>query len=66
MTTWRTDRQAAQTKESIYLYIQLTGNVSITQNGREAVLRAGDFTLVDCVGANSFVVSFGRIKKPCP
>ena len=38
MTTWRTERQAAQTKELTYVYIQLTGNVSITQNGREAVL----------------------------
>jgi AraC-like DNA-binding protein len=59
MTTWRTERQAAQTKESTYVYIQLTGDVSITQNGREAVLRSGDFTLVDCVGANSFVHSAG-------
>jgi AraC-like DNA-binding protein len=54
LTTWRTARQAAKDKDSVYLYFQLSGTVRICQNGRECALQAGDFTLVDTVGANSF------------
>jgi AraC-like DNA-binding protein len=57
MTTWRTPEQAAKSSATIYLYIQLSGNACITQDGREALLQRGDLTLVDTAAANSFVHS---------
>lgn len=58
VTTWRTARQATQaSKETVYVYLQLDGEVTITQNGREAVVRNGDIALVDAIGSSSFTHS---------
>jgi AraC-like DNA-binding protein len=57
MTTWRTPDQVSKSAATVYLYLQLSGTVCITQDGREALLRSGDFALVDTATATSFVHS---------
>jgi AraC-like DNA-binding protein len=58
LTTWRTPRQAAtQSKETVYVYLQLDGQVTITQHGRETAVRNGDIVLVDTIGTSSFTHS---------
>jgi AraC family transcriptional activator of tynA and feaB len=62
VTTWRTARQVARSKETVYVCIQTAGSVRISQNGREVLLQSGDLTLVDNVTPNTFASSAGSSK----
>ncbi len=62
VTTWRTSRQVAQSKDSVYVCVQLAGSVRISQNGRDVLLQSGDVTLVDNATPSSFVSSVGSKK----
>jgi AraC-like DNA-binding protein len=62
VTTWRTARQVAQSKDTIFLCAQVTGSTKIGQNGRDVLLQSGDLTLVDNAAPSSFT-SAGGSKK---
>lgn len=57
MTAWRTKRQAAQLTDIVHIAVQLGGSVRITQDGREAELKNGDFCIVDAGRLGTFVQS---------
>jgi AraC-like DNA-binding protein len=62
VSTWRTARQVAQSKNSVFICSQISGTTRISQNGRDAVLQAGDLTLVDNATASTFVSSIASKK----
>lgn len=62
VTTWRTARQIAQSKDSIFICTQISGSTRISQNGRDALLQSGDLTLVDNAAPSGFVSSIGSKK----
>jgi len=62
VTTWRTARQVAQSKDSIFICLQVSGSTRISQNGRDAHLRNGDMALVDNAAPSGFVSSIGSKK----
>lgn len=47
VTAWRTRRQVAQAKDSIFVCVQLVGSVRLSQFDREVCLANGDATLFD-------------------
>lgn len=59
LSTWRTSRQLAQSKNSVFICAQISGSTRISQNGRDVVLKAGDLTLVDNAAASTFECSTG-------
>jgi AraC-like DNA-binding protein len=62
VTSWRTARQIAQSKDSIFICSQVSGSTRISQNGRDALLQSGDLTLVDNAAPSGFVSSIGSKK----
>jgi AraC family transcriptional activator of tynA and feaB len=52
-----TQRQAALLGDVVHILVQLSGSVKIEQNGREALLRTSDLSLVDIQRPASFVQS---------
>jgi AraC-like DNA-binding protein len=62
MTTWRTRRQVAQSRDSVFVCAQLTGSVRISQNGRDAILQPADLALVDNASASTFVSTLNSKK----
>lgn len=62
VSTWRTSRQIAQSKNSVFICSQLSGSTRISQNGRDTFLQSGDLTLVDNAAPSTFV-STGSCKK---
>jgi AraC-like DNA-binding protein len=62
VTTWRTARQVAQSKDTIFICSQVSGSTTISQNGRDALLQSGDLTLVDNAAPSSFVSSIDSKK----
>jgi AraC-like DNA-binding protein len=52
LTTWRTPRQIAQSRDTVVVCVQVTGQAAFRTNGREALLRSGDLVLIDSAVAN--------------
>jgi AraC-like DNA-binding protein len=52
LTTWRTRRQIARSRETVLVYAQVTGRARFRQNDREAHLRSSDLVLLDGAVAN--------------
>lgn len=59
VTTWRTPRQVARSRETVFICAQVSGSTRINQNGRDALLQCGDLTLVDNAASSGFVSSLG-------
>jgi AraC-like DNA-binding protein len=62
VTTWRTRRQAARSKDTVFVCADMSGTLQVSQNGRDAVLNCGDLTLVDNAAPNMCVSSPGSEK----
>jgi AraC-like DNA-binding protein len=62
VTTWRTAKQIAQSKDTVFICAQTAGATRINQNGRDAFLQCGDLTLVDNGVSSRFVSTIGSKK----
>jgi AraC-like DNA-binding protein len=62
VTTWRTAKQVAQSKDTVFICAQTAGATRINQNGRDAFLQCGDLTLVDNAVPSEFVSTVGSKK----
>lgn len=62
VTTWRTAKQVARSKDTVFICAQIAGATRINQNGRDAFLQCGDLTLVDNGVPSGFVSTVGSKK----
>jgi AraC-like DNA-binding protein len=62
VTTWRTARQVAQSKDTIFICSQISGSTRVSQNGRDALLHSGDLTLIDNTAPSGVLSSVGSKK----
>lgn len=53
---WRTPRQVASARsDDLFLCLQISGTCQISQDGRDALLQPGDFSLADTAGGYTFL-----------
>lgn len=60
LKTWRTPRQIARSRDTVLVFLQLTGKARFRQkqSGREAYLQSGDLVLLDNAVANETTTEF--------